>query len=405
MNRCKLFPFLALAILCAPLNVSAANRYVLTNLGTFSTTDESSQAVAINSYGQVVVTGRPWESGALLWTPTRPNGTTGALLNIGGRSTNVYEATAINDYGQVVANGEGGGLLWTPDAANGTTGSWVWLTTDLDTARIDEANGINSSGQVAGTSTRGSAIRMVLWSPTVLNGRSGSTVDLGDLPGPPDSSGGLGINDYGQVTGGGLVSLTSSLTDAALWTPTTPNGSTGSMNVIYGPPSYGVAINVMGQVVGTRFPAFGGGFLWTPSTPNGSTGSAVELAWTSPAPWTFPYSINSFGTVVGAAVTPQGRAFLWTPDVANGNTGTMVDLNTIIAPTDDVHWHLSEARGINDSGQIVGSGGFDPDGAGPLPSVTRAFLLTPVPEPSTLTWALAGAIAILSCRSRFQRAR
>ena len=93
--------------------------------------------------------------------------------------------------------------------------------------------------------------------------------------------------------------------------------------------------------------------------------------------------INAIGQVVGYAglnsnigvLSSGGDAFLY-------SNGVMTDLNTLIPPSSG--WTLSSATAINDFGQIVGWG----DG----PSGEGAFLLTPVPEPSTLV--LLGIVAI-----------
>ena len=45
------------------------------------------------------------------------------------------------------------------------------------------------------------------------------------------------------------------------------------------------------------------------------------------------------------------------------------------------NWILESVTDINDLGQIVGTGMYDPDGPGGVAAVQRAFLLTPVPEP------------------------
>jgi len=92
----------------------------------------------------------------------------------------------------------------------------------------------------------------------------------------------------------------------------------------------------------------------------GTLGGASSLA----------FDVNSAGHVVGAAdiALPDdgwSRAFLY-------RDGRMVDLNTLIPP--DSGWVLYEATGINDAGQIVGSGdqGY--------------FLLTPITnQPPTVT--------------------
>jgi probable HAF family extracellular repeat protein len=50
--------------------------------------------------------------------------------------------------------------------------------------------------------------------------------DLGDLPGGRNSSSAHAINASGQVTG---YSDTATGSHAMLWTPSTPNGASGSM--------------------------------------------------------------------------------------------------------------------------------------------------------------------------------
>jgi probable HAF family extracellular repeat protein len=94
--------------------------------------------------------------------------------------------------------------------------------------------------------------------------------------------------------------------------------------------------------------------------------------------------INDKGQVVGAVYTPiyglnQFHAFIY--DSQNG----MVDLNSLISPKSG--WILAEAAAINDSGQIVGTGHHG--------NTAHAFLLTPVPEPSTFVLAGLSAAAIL----------
>jgi hypothetical protein len=61
----------------------------------------------------------------------------------------------------------------------------------------------------------------------------------------------------------------------------------------------------------------------------------------------------------------------------------MVDLNSLISPTSG--WFLEQAMGINSRGQITGFGFVAGKGG------ERAFLVTPVPEPSSIVLlALAG---------------
>jgi hypothetical protein len=95
------------------------------------------------------------------------------------------------------------------------------------------------------------------------------------------------------------------------------------------------------------------------------------------------YAIDDSGYAVGVANKYSGNtnlgfhAVLWPA----GQT-TAVDLNDLIDSGSG--WVLVRAQAINGFGTIVGSGQFDPDGAGPAPAQTRAFRLDPLPEPSVV---------------------
>lgn len=87
--------------------------------------------------------------------------------------------------------------------------------------------------------------------------------------------------------------------------------------------------------------------------------------------------LNDLGQVVGSSKLVNGdvRAFLF-------DENTMFDLNTLIA--DSGNFIFTEAVGINEQGQIAVNGFFGSD-----TQTSRAFLLTPVPEPTTMLGALA----------------
>ncbi len=74
------------------------------------------------------------------------------------------------------------------------------------------------------------------------------------------------------------------------------------------------------------------------------------------------FGINDRGKVVGYAYTSNEsrHAFVW-------RDGTMIDLNNLIPANSG--WELTDARDINNNGQIVGHGEFN--------GQTRDFLLTP----------------------------
>ena len=98
--------------------------------------------------------------------------------------------------------------------------------------------------------------------------------------------------------------------------------------------------------------------------------------------WAEGDAINNSDQIVGYSDTSGSsnpHAFRWT-----SSTG-MVDLNTLIDPRNG--WVLNFASGINDAGQICGGG--------TIGGQSHAFLLTPIPEPSSIVLAgLAAALGI-----------
>ena len=119
-------------------------------------------------------------------------------------------------------------LLCFPGISCGAT---TYIVTNLGDfpGGFDESNAyaLNSLGQVVGWSEGGigaaSYQHAFLWTPSVPNGTSGSMQDLGGIGGFPGTSFAYGINSYGQVVG-------DSDNAAFLWTPDTPNGTAGNMN-------------------------------------------------------------------------------------------------------------------------------------------------------------------------------
>ena len=69
----------------------------------------------------------------------------------------------------------------------------------------------------------------------------------------------------------------------------------------------------------------------------------------------------------------------------------MTDLNDLL-PSDSGWDYIERADGINNNGQIVGRGVVD--------GKQHAFLMTPIPEPSTLVLLCVGAIGLFVCRWR-----
>lgn len=128
-------------------------------------------------------------------------------------------------------------------------------------------------------------------------------------------------------------------------------------------------INASGNIVGYSQLVPGTGnpthaFLYNGSTMLDLGGGTQSIA----------YGINDAGDVVG---DNDGVAFIY-------QGSGLVDLNTLISPLSG--WTLQTARDINNLGQIVGYGFHNGN--------PRAFLLNPVPEPSTLLLAAIGAGAV-----------
>ena len=250
----------------------------------------------------------------------------------------------------------------------------AYYVTDLGTLGGTDSLGwgLNASGQVTGyaATTDDAATHPFLWKPTMPNGASGTMHDLGSLGGT--YGWGIGINDSGQVAG---VSATADddAEHATLWTPTTPNGTSGTLHdlgTLGGTYSQANGVNASGQVAGfsdTTGDADSHAFLWKPTTPGGASGTMHDLG-SLGGPFTIGWDINTSGQVTGTSDTTEQRspthAFLWKPTMSNGVSGTMHDLGTLGGT-----W--SDGSGINDSGQVAGSSQTTDDAA------VHAFLWTP----------------------------
>lgn len=401
----------------------AVGPYVVTDIGVLSGYGQESQAFSINSMGQVV--GRSESSagtvhrGAFLWTPTHPNDSDGSKVNLGrfsaGINFDVTVAHGVNDRGQAAGSSNTAAgtraFIWTPTSPNGTAGTMTSLVSAFD-LRTAVANGINSHGQAVGyVDGYSSGFYAFLWTPETPNGKTGSAINLGNLPWS-DYSVATAINSVGQVTG-----IAQSYTEGVpghpfLWTPNFQNGTEGSM-VDLGELSddldhaWANGINSFGQVTGSAYSRTiyqrSRAFLWTPSAANETDGSMVDLGFLPGGDAaSSAFGVNSNGAVVGDSTvglfpgqqSQIHHAFVWLPNGTNQQEGTMFDLNTLLDPATGAGWIIQSARAINDRGQIVGIGIYDPDGPFGARERVRAVLLTPVPEPSS--WALLAASAALS---------
>ncbi len=329
-------------------------KYAVTDLGALPDANSMvSLAYGINNTGQVVGVsygfyGPPRD--AFIWG----NGEITKLASFGGDVTWAY---GINDLGHVVGHEDlVGAILW----QNGTPTPLG----NLPGASDSIAYAINSSGQAVGSSYRaGGGTTPILW-------QDGQIVDLipGQLMAYAEAH---DINESGQIVGAAGLD-TVGIAQAFLW----EDGNVIDLGTLPGlPPNHdheARAINDLGQVVGH---AGDHGFIW-------QDGEMSPLGTIPGGIGTIPYDINNAGQVVGA--DPIHSAILW-------ENGVIVDLHNLIPSNSG--WELVRATSINDLGCIVGYG-YNPSGD------ERGFLLTPIPEPATLTLLAFGLVALIRSENR-----
>jgi probable HAF family extracellular repeat protein len=242
------------------------------------------------------------------------------LTNLGALSSQDDSfAEGINSSGQVAGSSVdyqdfSNAFLW--DATHGIQA--------LPPGGYSEAYGINDNGQVVGDENF-SHLHAFLWDTV-----HGMQRDLGTLPGN-NGSVAFGINNNGQVVG--YSSLESVSAHAFLWDATSGMQDLGTLPGDRNSVAHG--INASGQVIGESYigSSPGHAFLWD------ATSGMQDLGTLPGARDSFAYGINGSGQVVGVS---GPHAFLW--DATNG----MQDLGALPGDSGSI------ARSINDSGQVVG---------------------------------------------------
>ena len=342
------------ALLCVAPGVEAA-AYSFTDLGSLDGYSNS-YASAINNGGQIVgysTSGTTSSLQATLWS----NGT------VQGLGAVLTGASSINDAGEIAGTSNIGG----PSTAAIFSGSTVLSLNGLAPSFGSTAAAINDRGQVVGQSSTpdGLTQHAVLWT-------NGQVSDLGSIGIGPSYA--TGINERGQVVGTS-VNAAGTATHAALWS----HGSITDLGTLGGIWSEGTAINNAGLVVGysSVMPLVWHAMSWQQGLLSdlGTLGGSFSAA----------TAVNGRGQVVGFSSLASNlidHATLW-------DAGSAIDLNTYLdTAAIEAGWYLQDATGINDRGWIVGNAVNSADGS------SHAFLLTPVPEPSTYALMLGGLLMV-----------
>ncbi|HWX20709.1 MAG TPA: hypothetical protein VN578_12490 [Candidatus Binatia bacterium] len=319
----------------------AVETYLVTELGSLG--GGTSTASGINNNNQVTGTSTTGAGGfdAFLLS----NGIVHDLGNSGGDST----GAALNSLGDVVGSTTSSVTTTTnhPFLFRNGVLSDLGLPAGFNTGF---ANGVNDADQVVGQLISGPRRTAVshafLW-------QNGTFSDLGTLGGRSASA--AAINNSSQVVGSSLNAAGQN--HAFLW----QNGAMADLGTLLGgSSSAAAAINGAGQIVGngstTNFGShavlFQNGVVTDLGVPSGFASSTAN-------------AINIHGVVVGSTSVGSYRGVVHAFVAQNG---VITDLNRLI-PGNSGSWILQTATGINDAGQIVGSGTTN--------GIQRAFLLTP----------------------------
>jgi probable HAF family extracellular repeat protein len=304
---------------------------------------------------------------AMLWTNA-------AWQDLGTLGGNESLAAGLNDLDQLVgyaqiATGQTNGFIWIPNGTGSVTNSQMKSLGTLGGA-VSEAYAVNNAGQITGYSD-------VPGHPSTQQHAflfsSGTMLDIGStLNGLPNSFG-YAINSAGHI-GGAAYDVAYSAPHAFFFDGT----NASDLGVFGGLGASFSAINNSDQLAG---------YLTTTSSFDHAFGyisnRLVDLG-TLGGNYSYGLGINNCNVIVGGSFTdPKDsiyHAFEWFG-------GTMVDLNSRLDAS-GAGWTLTEARGINDAGQITG--------VGALGGVPHGFLLDPtaninVPPPLFSTIQLVGS--------------
>jgi probable HAF family extracellular repeat protein len=349
--------FLVFGLVFFSITAHAVIQYTVTDLGSFG--GDFCTAFGVNDSGMAVGysrTNNPSVRVAYLWE-------SGMLTDLGHLGDRISQANSINNQGQIAGYSESligqRAFLWLLEPAYGLPAGM----NDLGTLGGPDSRAwdINNKGQVVGKA----AAFPDMVSSHAFMWENGVMHDLGTLEGSVSEA--RAINNAGQVVGFADYKPGDPL-NAFIWLLEPAYGLPAGMNRIGNDPSVGMIafdINNNGYVVGIRLgeSPYRQAFIWQIGTSNDFQMIMEERS--------TAVALNDNGWVVGSFEIEPGtsvnHAFLY-------RDGQVADLNSVIDPTSG--WVLSSASSISNSGFIVGRGIKDGE--------DRAFILTPIPEPSAI---------------------
>jgi probable HAF family extracellular repeat protein len=318
-------------------------QYQVTDLGTLG--GNRSSAYGVNNRGQVVGVAETaaGEMHAFLWN----SGTMADLGTLGGRTSYAYR---IDDNGTVVGRAESTNGKFRAFVAK-FGGALADITPDTPTDRLPyaAAHAVNRLGTVVGYAAQpGNHMTTVN-----RNFKHGDAMaeELGNFGG--ETSVVMAVNESGQTVGSYSLDSHADYADRRAFIAT---GNTAvNLGTLGGRVSLPMDINNSGDVVGKSQTESGEfhGFVY-------SAGALIDIGVLAGGGQSFAYGINNRGDVVGAADSGG------TLHAVIYEKGVLTDLNSLIPAGSG--WVLTEARGITENGQIVGTG--------VLNGQERAFLLT-----------------------------
>ncbi len=297
---------IGLCLIGWPITSEAAIRYEVTILGTFGGTNSNGYAISDGGHA----TGDA-QNLANNYRGFRYDGAMHDLGTLGGTENT---GLGINNSGHVT------GYSYTTGNASVRAFLYDGTMHNLGTLAGADSYGtdVNDDGQVTGYTQTGGHQRAFIY--------NGFMQDIGTLGG--NESQAYAINNSGRVTG--YSRIVGSSRHAFVY-----NGTMHDLGTLGGNESFGNDINDRGQVTGeSRITgnATTHAFLWTPTVPNGVTGTMQDLG-TLGGVTSEGLGMNVHGHVVGYSSTSgfAGRvAFLYT-----SATG-MIDLNTLIDPSSGI---------------------------------------------------------------------